>query len=101
MGGGESPTRQWFTGCIADVMCACIIMHNMIVENEGAELTDLAVEDVVGPSHGWPQPMYEWDTPRRRQRVLKFADMRQQEAHMRLQQDIIEEICAHRIVVVI
>ena len=47
----KGPTRLWYEDCIADVMYACIIMHNMIVENKGPELTDWAAEDVVVPSH--------------------------------------------------
>ena len=31
----KGPTHLWYADYIADVMYACIIMHNMIVENEG------------------------------------------------------------------
>ena len=46
-------------------MYACIIMHNMIVEDEGEVLTDWASDDVdvVGPSHGVATPMYVWGYP--------------------------------------
>ena len=49
----KGPTRLWYEDCIADVKYACIIMHNMIIENEGQELTNWANEDAdaAGPSH--------------------------------------------------
>ena len=30
------PIRLWYPDCIVDAMYACIIMHNMIIENEGS-----------------------------------------------------------------
>ena len=56
----KGPTWLWYDDCIADVMYACIIMHNMIVENEDPELTDWANEDAAGLSMARPPPMYEW-----------------------------------------
>ena len=47
----KGSTHLWYADCIADIIYACIIMHNMIVENEGAELTEWANEDGVEPSH--------------------------------------------------
>ncbi|XP_047979149.1 uncharacterized protein LOC125221063 [Salvia hispanica] len=84
-------TRLWYEDCIADVMYACLIMHNMIVENEGPELTDWANEDadVVGPSHGMVTANVRMGIPHVDvDRVRAFADLRQQEAHIRLQKDI-------------
>ena len=36
----KGPTRFWYKEVIADVMYACIIMHNMIVEQERGHATD-------------------------------------------------------------
>ncbi|XP_047979205.1 uncharacterized protein LOC125221125 [Salvia hispanica] len=41
----KGPSRLWHMDCIADVIYARIIMHNMIVEDEGAALTDWASDD--------------------------------------------------------
>ncbi|XP_047961879.1 uncharacterized protein LOC125206682 [Salvia hispanica] len=36
----KGPTRLWFKEVIADVMYACIILHNMIVKQEAGHVTD-------------------------------------------------------------
>ena len=36
----KGPTRFWYKDVIADVMYACIILHNMIVEHEGGRVTE-------------------------------------------------------------
>ena len=50
----RGPARQWYFPNIGDIMYACIILHNMIVESEGDELTQWTNEDDAGagPSHG-------------------------------------------------
>ncbi|XP_047942941.1 uncharacterized protein LOC125189745 [Salvia hispanica] len=45
----KGPTRFWYKEVIADVMYACIIMHNMIVEQERGHVTDW-VDDEAGSS---------------------------------------------------
>ncbi|XP_047979207.1 uncharacterized protein LOC125221126 [Salvia hispanica] len=49
LGSIECPTRFWFKEVIADVIYACIIMHNMIVEQEVGYVTDW-VDDEAGSS---------------------------------------------------
>ncbi|XP_047965076.1 uncharacterized protein LOC125209520 [Salvia hispanica] len=95
----KGPTRLWYPDCTADVMCACIIMHKMIVENEGPTLTDCANDDVdaADPSHGVATANVHMGIPHGdANRVCAFADIRQQEAHIRLQKDIIEELWTRR-----
>ncbi|XP_047960040.1 uncharacterized protein LOC125205253 [Salvia hispanica] len=41
----KGPTRFWYKEVIADVMYACIIMHNMIVEQERGHVTDWVDDD--------------------------------------------------------
>ena len=80
MGGGEGSNTVMYDDCIADVMCACIIIHNMIVKQEGLELTDWANEDadVVSPSHGVVTANELMRIPHRdADWVRAFADMRQ------------------------
>ena len=49
----KGPTRFWFKEVIADVMYACIILHNMIVKHEGGSVTDWA-DDEAGSSTATP-----------------------------------------------
>ena len=73
-------------------------MQNMIVDNEDSQLTDWANEDAARPSHGVATAPVQMGIPRGdAERVQAFATMRQQEAHSRLQHDIIEELWARRV----
>ncbi|XP_047979016.1 uncharacterized protein LOC125220931 [Salvia hispanica] len=45
----KGPARFWYKDVIADVMYACIIMHNMIVEQERGHVTNW-VDDEAGSS---------------------------------------------------
>ena len=49
----KGPVRFWYKEVIADVIYACIILHNMIVEDEGTGVTDWGNEE-AGPSSGGP-----------------------------------------------
>ena len=95
----KGPSRLWHMDCIADVIYARIIMHNMIVEDEGAALTDWASDDDdgAGPSHCVATPSGRMGVPHEgADRVRAFADMRQRQAHIRLQNDLIEELWLRR-----
>ncbi|XP_047949482.1 uncharacterized protein LOC125195367 [Salvia hispanica] len=73
------PSRLWHMECIADVMYACIILHNMIVEDEAAALADWASDDDdgAGLSHGVASPSGRMGVPHERaKRVRAFGDMR-------------------------
>ncbi|XP_047949059.1 uncharacterized protein LOC125194883 [Salvia hispanica] len=95
----KGPSRLWHMDCIADVIYTRIIMHNMIVEDEGAALTDWASDDDngAGPSHGVATPSGRMGVPHEgADRVRAFADMHQGQAHIRLQNDLIEELWLRR-----
>ncbi|KAL1546107.1 hypothetical protein AAHA92_22755 [Salvia divinorum] len=93
----KGPTRLFYPDCIADLMYACIIMHNMIVEDEGAGVANWVDEDAAGSSHGVASDPVEQGVPHgEAQRLRTFVTTRQEEAHLRLQHDMIEEIWAHR-----
>ncbi|XP_047940286.1 uncharacterized protein LOC125187696 [Salvia hispanica] len=51
----KGPTRFWFKEVIADVMYACIILHNMIVKQEGGSVTDWG-DDEGGSSSSTATP---------------------------------------------
>ena len=94
----KGPTRLWDVGCVSQIMYACIILHNMIVEDEGVQLTSWVSDDEAGPSHGTATPSVRRGVPLDEVgRLKEFANMRQVDAHIQLQKDIIEELWARRI----
>lgn len=94
----KGPTRLLYSDCIADLMYTCIIMHNMIVENERADVTDWANEDGVGPSHIVATASVRMVISRGDAKMVQaYADVRHQESHIRFQYYIIEELWARKI----
>ena len=88
----KGPTRFWFREDIADVMYACIILHNMIVEQEVGHVTDWA-DDEGGSSSS------TGTTPVARGLLMDFSEvlarqtsMRSQQDHAALMNDMIEEV---------
>ncbi|XP_047978933.1 uncharacterized protein LOC125220842 [Salvia hispanica] len=95
----KGPSRMWYIPNIGDIMYACIILHNMIVKSEGDELTQWTNEDYTGagPSHGVASANVNMGVPHGEvERLRAFADMRQRDAYIRLQEDIIEEVWTRR-----
>ncbi|XP_047949577.1 uncharacterized protein LOC125195473 [Salvia hispanica] len=75
----KGPSRMWYIPNIDDIMYACIILHNMIVESEGDELTQWTNEDDtgVGPSHVVASANVNMGVPHGEvERLRAFADMR-------------------------
>ncbi|XP_047942491.1 uncharacterized protein LOC125189237 [Salvia hispanica] len=93
----KGPTCFYYQGDIADIMYACIIMHNMIIEDEHEGV--LNVTSVASSSHGVST---ESESARRgvpyneHERFKAFMDIHQKEAHRALQHDMIEELWANR-----
>ena len=54
----KNPVRQWDLDTISNIMMACIIMHNMILEDE----RDLRLEPILdcGPSEGNMRPQFSF-----------------------------------------
>ena len=74
-----------------EVMTACVIMHNMIVENErdDAKLFDQGWEfegELVAPTPGLATDQQFSDV---------YAEMRDKPVHERLQNDLIEHMWVH------
>ncbi|XP_047975462.1 uncharacterized protein LOC125217928 [Salvia hispanica] len=79
-------------GSHRDVMYACIIMHNMIVEQEVGHVTDW-VDDEAGPSSSTATPPVTRGLPMGFGEVLqRQTSMRSQQDHTQLMTDMIEEV---------
>jgi hypothetical protein len=81
----RGPAYGWDREHLSDIMTACIIMHNMIVEDEKAEATDTNFDDIgikVTPSQG--------NVPERNAFIEAHHKLRDPAMHSRLQQDLIE-----------
>ncbi|XP_047978689.1 uncharacterized protein LOC125220573 [Salvia hispanica] len=96
----KGPTRFFYQGDIADIMYACIIMHNMIIDDEHEGVLNVTNDtSVASSSHGIST---ESESARRgvpyneHERFKAFMDIHQKEAHRALQHDMIEELWANR-----
>ncbi|XP_042018921.1 uncharacterized protein LOC121766728 [Salvia splendens] len=88
----KGPARSWYMHHISNVMYACIILHNMIIHDEGAragDWTDDEAESIAGHAtlsvvRGLPYGVSE---------ILQAQEtMRNQQAHLQLMNDMIEEV---------
>ncbi|XP_047943195.1 uncharacterized protein LOC125190037 [Salvia hispanica] len=88
----KGPTRFWYKEVIADVMYACIIMHNIIAEQERGHVTDW-VDDEAGSSSSTATSPVTRGLPMGFGAVLqRQASMRNQQDHTQLMTDMIEEV---------
>ncbi|XP_047953914.1 uncharacterized protein LOC125200276 [Salvia hispanica] len=92
----KGPTRFFYQGDIADIMYACIIMHNMIIDDEHEGVLDVTNDpSVASSSHGVSTESARQGVPHNEhERFQAFMDIHQKEAHQALQHDIIEELWA-------
>jgi len=87
----REPARFWDTKTLGLIMKACVIMHNMIVEDEGTvdpdERFDEGGEDVQ-PSRGKPtRTLHEF--------IEAHKKIRDKETHFQLKEDLIEHLWNH------
>ncbi|XP_047938127.1 uncharacterized protein LOC125185608 [Salvia hispanica] len=88
----KGPTRFWYKDVIADVMYACIIMHNMIVEQERGHVTNWVDDEPESSSSTATSPVTR-GLPTGFGAVLeRQASMRNQQDHTQLMTDMIEEV---------
>jgi hypothetical protein len=87
----RGPAYGWDRNRLTEIITACIIMHNMIVENEG----DFAGNTGFGETNSGIEPCQliqegcsEW--------VINHFDLRRQERSSTLQNDLVEHLWAHR-----
>ena len=87
----RGPARNMDKGELGMIMKACIILHNMIVEDE-RDLYDLSIDydDVEGNT---PQPNVERNHhPCYAAYLRRVAQVHNPDLHARLQSDLVEEI---------
>ncbi|XP_047948775.1 uncharacterized protein LOC125194560 [Salvia hispanica] len=91
------PVRQWHENDVASIMYACIILHNMIIEDEGYSAENWAPEEGASTSHGVATAPLQMGVPRSDAYLIqRFADMRRETSHTTLQADMVEEVWNRR-----
>ncbi|XP_047948877.1 protein ALP1-like [Salvia hispanica] len=88
----KGPMHFWFKEVVADVMYACIILHNMIVEQQGGSVTDWG-DDEGGSSSSTTTPPVARGLPMGFNEVIaKQISMCSQQNHAQLMNNMIEEV---------
>ena len=82
----RGPSKFWDQEILWYIMTACIIMHNMIIENERGHDLDYGFYDLMG------RPVRVQHNQDRVERFLRtYEDMRDEDRHLELQKDLMEE----------
>jgi hypothetical protein len=87
----RGPTYGWDRNRLTQIITACIIMHNMIVEDEGAFAANIDFGDNtsgIEPSQLIGEGRAEW--------VINHFDLRRQDRSCSLQNDLVEHLWARR-----
>ncbi|XP_047950790.1 uncharacterized protein LOC125196340 [Salvia hispanica] len=91
------PVRQWHENDVASIMYACIILHNMIIDDEGYSAEYWAPEEGASTSHGIATAPLQMGVPRSNAYLIqRFADMQRETSHTTLQADMVEEVWNRR-----
>jgi len=86
----KGPVRFWDKRTLHDIMTACIIMHNMIIEDERDEQEDLVVSTPPPiPNVG---DMEITDAERFRRFLARHKKLKDKEAHFALRNALIEHL---------
>jgi hypothetical protein len=87
----RGPAYGWDHNRLTEIITACIIMHNMIVEDEGPFATNIDFGDntsAIDPTQIIGEGWAEW--------VINHFDLRRQERSSSLQNDLVEHLWARR-----
>ncbi|XP_072150851.1 uncharacterized protein [Setaria viridis] len=79
--------RFWDEDTIGQIMRACVIMHNMIVENERDEKDDLNYDGV-----GERVKISSDETPELEEFIKNYKNIKDKDIHNQLQDDLIEHM---------
>ncbi|XP_057790347.1 uncharacterized protein LOC131007208 [Salvia miltiorrhiza] len=91
----KGPARLWSKEAMSDIMFTCIILHNMIIEDEGEQATQWEEDADEASSSAASQP-HVGALSDFRAFVARQASMRDAEMHARLTLDLKEHICRGR-----
>ncbi|XP_074271416.1 uncharacterized protein LOC141595350 [Silene latifolia] len=86
--GELNAARFWDRRNLKEIMYACIILHNMIVENEGDQITNFVPDIDEGPPINYNQGSIE----EFRSTLHRRADVRDRDIHHQLRADLVEHI---------
>jgi len=87
------PTRLYEQGDLEDIMLACIILHNMIIEDEkDIEDVSLDLNEEATTSTVQASTISQGHDPVMEEVLQRNADIRDHEAHMQQQSDLIDHI---------
>jgi hypothetical protein len=85
------PTRYWKKETMIDVVYACIILHNMILQDE-----DKAFCQDFDPNDPTLDPTYWMQQTPIEQRIENGAAVRNREVHNMLKSDLVDHVWANR-----
>ncbi|XP_057811406.1 protein ALP1-like [Salvia miltiorrhiza] len=88
----KGPSRLWSKEAMSDIMFTCIILHNMIIEDEGEQATQRKDDADEASSSAASQPHVGAPSDFRAS-VARQASMRDAEMHACLTLDLKEHIC--------
>ncbi|XP_074556855.1 protein ANTAGONIST OF LIKE HETEROCHROMATIN PROTEIN 1-like [Curcuma longa] len=83
----RGPARYWYRKKLKQIMLACIILHNMIVEDEGAHVTnwyDDEGDEPAQPIHGSNRGFQDY--------LQTNSELRDTQVHHQLRADLVEHI---------
>ncbi|KAL3615808.1 hypothetical protein CASFOL_040102 [Castilleja foliolosa] len=83
----SGPARGWYKEDLGQIMLTCIILHNMIIEDEGENAVNWQREDGE-PEDEW----FEGAPPDFQQYLHRRSQIRDKQSHHRLRNDLIEHI---------
>src|SRR6266540_3765410 len=86
----RGPARFWDEETLGVIMKACVIMHNMIIENETEVDPDERFDydgENVNPSHAQHPDLDEF--------IKTYKKIRDNETHHQLQEDLVEHLWQH------
>ncbi|XP_042380436.1 protein ALP1-like [Zingiber officinale] len=81
--------RYWSRDILRDIMYTCIILHNMIIEDEGE-----AVSNWMGDEENHPMRVKQGSTPEFQEYFWRNCELRDSETHHQLRADLVEHIWA-------
>ena len=84
----RGPARFWDEETLADIMKACVIMHNMVIEDEG----DIGNNDFDGSDANPPVEVSHAYTPELEDFMQTHYQIRDNVTHSQLQSDLIEHL---------